>query len=135
MILNEAWEKGLLDGGSNREADSGKGKNESANGYSIFIDPEVRKSLAKDPIVRVTVSPKYPINLKANRVTGQVLTRFIINEEGDVISPTVLKSDNRNFNDNVIEALRQWKFSPAERNGEAVRIEARLLFLFGLKSG
>ena len=100
--------------------------------YSIIIDPEVQESLAKDPVVKLTVSPKYPINLKPFGVTGKVLTRFIIDEEGNVISPTVEESNNRSFNNNVIRALRQWKFSPAERNGETVKVEARLLFLFKL---
>ena len=112
---------------SHQKGDSDTNKVESA---SIIIEPEVRKTLAKDSVVRRTVSPKYPTNLKALRVTGEVLTQFRIDEKGNVISPTVVKSSNRSFNNNVINALRQWRFSPAERNGEAVEIEARLLFLF-----
>ena len=134
MRLNEDWERALFGNDSHRETDSKTIQDNSVNGYSIIIDPEVRKSLAKDPVLRQTVSPEYPINLKARGVTGEVLTSFFIDEEGNVISPTVVKTSNRSFNDNVINALRQWKFSPAERNGEAVEIEARLLFLFSLKS-
>ena len=134
MILNEAWEKNLLVDGFQQRTESGRNGNgvESENEFSIIIDPEVQKSLAKDPVVKLTISPKYPINLRPFGITGKVLTRFIIDEEGNVISPTVEESNNRNFNNNVIRALRQWKFSPAERNGETVKIEARLLFLFKL---
>ena len=134
MILNEAWEDSLLDDDFHHGADSNKNVNESANEYSIIIDPKVRQSLAKDPVVTATVSPKYPIDLKTLGITGKVLTQFIIDEKGDVKSPTVVESSNRSFNNNVINALRKWKFSPAERNGEAIRIEARMLFLFDLRS-
>lgn len=134
MILNEAWEKDLLVDDLYEITDSDTNKVESVNGNSIIIDPEVRKTLAKDPVVRRTVSPKYPIDLRALGVTGKVLTRFKIDKRGNVISPTVVESSNGSFNNSVIYALRQWKFSPAERNGEAVEIEARLLFMFNLGS-
>jgi len=144
MIKNDSWEKSLqLDVPlklPNTKPEESQEEEEivvaeeevEQEDFVLEIPPEVKITLSKYPVAIKTVSPIYPPELKRNRVTGKVRTRFFIDENGRVVSPRIQKSVNRDFNENVIKALRRWKFSPAERNGEAVKIEVDLVCNFRL---
>lgn len=69
------------------------------------------------------VAPKYPDELRATKVNGDVLVQFIVNRDGtaDMSSLKVLKSDHPAFTQSVREALAEMKFEPARVKGQAVR--------------
>ena len=89
--------------------------------------------LDKPPIPLVKISPQYPPELKRNRVQGEVHLIFIVDQFGNVKRPRVSKSTNREFNENAIKAVRQWKFEPGEKDGRQVMTRVRLPLAFSLR--
>jgi TonB family protein len=70
------------------------------------------------------VDPKYPPTLIADHVEGEVILYAIIRRDGSVDSIQVVKKLDDQLDANAMRALAQWKFRPAERNGETLELEA-----------
>ena len=80
----------------------------------------------------VDVAPKYPALARESRVDGIVILDVIIDETGVVTSTRVLKSVAL-LDQSAIEAVRQWKFTPARLNGEAIPIVMTVTVSFRLQ--
>jgi len=72
----------------------------------------------------------YDIREKVIREGGMINVEFEIDEEGNVINPTILDSFNVNLNDVVIDKVRQSKYHPATQNGRPVRVKYKLPIIF-----
>lgn len=64
------------------------------------------------------------------QVPATVHVIFIVDQEGRVENPMVQKSTNSNFNKAALNAIKQWKFEPGQRNGEPVRFRMRVPITF-----
>ncbi len=92
------------------------------------------QDLDKHPHPIVRVKPIFPPGLKRQRVEATVRVIFIVDENGDVKRPRIGKgSKHKEFNDNAIKAVRQWKFEPGEKDGKKVKTRVRLPLSFKLK--
>lgn len=89
--------------------------------------------LDKPPVPLVRIAPVYPPELKRNRVQGTVNVVFIVDEFGNVKRPSIEKSTNREFNENALKAVRQWKFEPGEKDNKKVKTRVRLPLSFTLR--
>lgn len=89
--------------------------------------------LDQAPVPLVQIAPVYPPELKRNRVQGTVNVVFIVDENGSVKRPSIEKSSNREFNENALKAVRQWKFEPGEKDGKKVKTRVRLPLSFTLR--
>jgi protein TonB len=89
--------------------------------------------LDKAPVPLIKIAPVYPPELKRNRVQGTVNVVFIVDEFGNVKRPTIEKSSNREFNENALKAVRQWKFAPGEKDNKKVKTRVRLPLSFTLR--
>ena len=89
--------------------------------------------LDQAPVPVVQIAPVYPPELKRNRVQGTVNVVFIVDENGNVKRPSIEKSSNREFNENALKAVRQWKFEPGEKDGKKVKTRVRLPLAFTLR--
>jgi protein TonB len=80
----------------------------------------------------VDVAPRYPALARETRIAGTVILDVIIDEHGVVTSTRVLKSVA--FLDQAaIDAVQQWKFTPARLNGEAIPIVMTVTVTFRLQ--
>jgi TonB family protein len=70
------------------------------------------------------VDPKYPPTLIADHVEGEVILYAVIRRDGSVDGIQVVHGIDELLDANARRALAQWKFRPAERNGEPVDLEA-----------
>lgn len=70
------------------------------------------------------VDPKYPPTLMAEHVEGEVILYAVIRRDGSVDSIQVVRGIDPLLDGNAVRALAQWKFRPAERQGEPVNLEA-----------
>lgn len=68
-----------------------------------------------------TISPKMPTALKRERLKGMVTVKVILDESGDVIFMEVNKSSDNRLNKPTLEALRDWKFKPAQNGGKNIK--------------
>jgi len=85
------------------------------------------KSEAQDlagPVPLRKVDPKYPPEFRSAHVDGEVILYAIIRKDGSVDSIQLVKSVDPQLDANAMEALAQWKFRPAEKQGEPVDLEA-----------
>jgi len=89
--------------------------------------------LDQAPVPLVQIAPVYPPELKRNRVQGTVNVVFIVDELGNVKRPSIEKSSNREFNENALKAVRQWKFEAGEKDGKKVKTRVRLPLSFTLR--
>ncbi len=79
------------------------------------------------------VPPAFPPDAVRKRVSGWVEVRFTVGPQGTVTAAEVLRAQPaRMFDRAALEAVKQWKFEPALRNGQPVaaqrtqRIEFKL---------
>jgi len=78
-----------------------------------------------------TVTPTWPQS--AEGVEGWVLLRFTVLPNGTVADVEVQKSSPAGvFDVSAVEALRQWKFEPVEREGKKVAQRAEIRMNYAL---
>lgn len=88
----------------------------------VDIEPEIAKR----------VNPKYPSVAFQRGVEGKVVINVLISESGDVIETSLIKgiSGPYDFNEDCTNAVRQWKFVPAFKNGVKVKVWKTISFTF-----
>jgi len=80
----------------------------------------------------VDVAPRYPALARESHVEGVVILDVIIDDAGNVTSTRVLKSVAL-LDQAAVDAVRQWKFTPARLNGEAIPIVMTVTVAFRLQ--
>ncbi len=70
------------------------------------------------------VDPKYPQDLIKDHVEGEVILFAVIRIDGNVDSIQLVRGLDPQLDANAIEALSQWKFVPATKDGQPVPLEA-----------
>jgi protein TonB len=77
--------------------------------------------------------PVYPHLARKNGVTGRVLLRLLVDEQGRVIEAEVVEATPRGvFEENTLKAARQWRFKPGRHQNRAVITEVLLPVEFTL---
>ncbi len=84
-----------------------------------------------EPPRRLTAPlPDYPNAAWAAGVTGDVLVRAVIDETGRVADVEVLRGQPYGMTEAAVEAIRQWTFAPARRDGRPVAVYHNLSVSF-----
>lgn len=85
-----------------------------------------------EPEIATRVNPKYPSVAFQRGVEGKVVINVLISESGDVIETALIKgiSGPYGFNEDCTNAVRQWKFVPAFKNGVKVKVWKTISFTF-----
>jgi len=94
--------------------------NEGASGG--YRQPETEQLAGPVPLRKV--DPKYPPELRASHVEGEVVLYSIIRKDGSVDSIQLVHSVDPLLDTNAMEAFAQWKFQPGEKDGEPIDLEA-----------
>jgi TonB family protein len=76
----------------------------------------------KPPVLIKKVDPKYPTSAKALGIEGQVLASALISETGDVVEVVIVQGLAGGCNAATVTALTQWKYEPAIKDGQKVRV-------------
>jgi protein TonB len=94
------------------------------------------KELDAFPTALAPIQPACPESAAAQRVNGQVRLLVLIDEFGIVNDTSVLDAQPAGyFEEPTLAAFRAAKFSPAQRQGRAVKSRATLLVKFICNSG
>src|SRR5690606_36612725 len=77
------------------------------------------------PAILEFVAAEFPESERENSEGATVLLQIAISEEGEVVGIAILESAGEAFDRSAIEAVKQFRFSPAKRDGVPipVRIE------------
>jgi TonB family protein len=76
------------------------------------------------PAATRKVDPAYPMQLMRQNVMGTVILYAIIHADGSVGGVRVLRGVDDRLDQYASEAIAQWKFQPAAKNGTPVEVEA-----------
>ncbi len=95
--------------------------------------PTVPVRAEVDPPVPVrTVTPDFPMDMRRANVGGVVTINCLVDPHGEVQDLKVVKSTNVAFVQPALEALKKWKFKPAQRDGSAVPIRVTIPIRFSM---
>lgn len=72
------------------------------------------------PVARIRQPPIYPVVMRQGGVTGEVNIGFIVDTNGDVHDPYVIRASHPEFEIAALQAISKWKFRPGRRNGRNV---------------
>ena len=78
------------------------------------------------------VEPEYSEEARKRGIQGTVTLSVEIGEDGRIHNAKVLKSLGSGLDEKAVEAVKQWKFRPAQRNGTAVKTSAQVELSFSL---
>jgi TonB family protein len=79
------------------------------------------------------VPPQYPDSALDDRVSGSVTVAYVVDKKGRVENVRVTQSNPRGvFDRAAMDAIREWRYRPAEYNGEPVEVPVRTLIRFEL---
>lgn len=94
---------------------------------AIFAADPAKEFPKPDVMPRPTkqVPPVYPLGLRAAGVVGRVTVDAILDTEGKVAEVHIARSNNPFFERPAIEAVMQWRFSPALKGGKPVKTRIR----------
>lgn len=91
-------------------------------------DPAIQK-----PVLVEKIEPSYTERAKAEKIEGTVLLRIEIDEKGATQNQSVVKGLDPDLDAAALQAISQWKFQPATKSGEPVRVFANVEIHFRLK--
>jgi len=74
----------------------------------------------------------YPEEAREAGIEGRVYVQFIVNENGDVENPRVIRGIGGGADEEALNAVKQAKFKPGYQRGEPVRVQFSLPFVFQL---
>ncbi len=76
---------------------------------------------------------KYPDEARDKNITGRVIVKFIVDEEGNITDPVVLRSPDKSLSDESLRVIRTLpKWNPGKKDGKNVRVYFTLPIKFSL---
>ncbi len=87
--------------------------------------------LDRKPTPRAQIPPQYPFELRSAGIEGEVVVEFIVDTNGQVRNPTVVRSTQREFEAAALQAIAKWTFRPGRKGGRVVNAgRVQQLFTF-----
>ncbi len=77
---------------------------------------------------------RYPEMARRAGIEGRVYVQFIVNEEGEVEDPQVIRGIGGGADEEALRAVRQAKFKPGMQRGRPVRVQYSLPVVFRLQN-
>ena len=115
--------------GKEQPADNGPCAPGAGPGRSTVFDPckylPLGKGITPPRALSTPVPdyPSYPKKAKKNRITGTVVVVIAVNASGGVDAVKVVRSLDPELDDNTVKAVKQYKFSPATKDGVPVPVQ------------
>lgn len=99
----------------------------------FFVVVETMPQL-KGGLAELQRKVKYPEMARRAGIEGRVTVQFIVNEEGKVENPRVIRGIGGGCDEAALEAVKQAKFSPGMQRGRPVRVQYSLPIVFRLQN-
>jgi TonB family protein len=78
----------------------------------------LKSSESREPILIIGHPPVYPHNANEPHVPGTIVLMVTVSPSGDVADVRVKKSLHSKVDQRVVEAVRNWKYKPALKDGQ-----------------
>jgi periplasmic protein TonB len=95
-------------------------------------DDTVYTKVDENPVPIKTPPPRYPESLKRDGVSGVVAVILVIDEKGAIMSSSVAKSSHPDFEKPALDAVKNWKFKPAKKDGNVVKVRVTVPLRFNV---
>lgn len=76
---------------------------------------------------------RYPEIAKKAGVEGRVIVQFVVNEQGNVENPVVVRGIGAGCDEEALKAVQSAKFTPGRQRGTNVKVKMSLPITFKLK--
>jgi protein TonB len=83
--------------------------------------------------VVTSAAPTYPPKARSEEVESDVPLEIVVDTQGHVVEARVLNRAGFGFDEAALTAIRSYRFSPAQREGRAVRVRMRWSVQFRLR--
>lgn len=104
-------------------------RSSSGAGGTVYPVAEVQKAPA--PVVQT--APVYPLALRTAGIGGTVVIAYTVGQDGAVIAARVAKSAPQpEFDEAALAAVKNWKFTPGQKDGSAVNTEMQVPIVFSV---
>jgi len=110
-------------------------QNDAVRPKRFRIEPEVAAGLLKQ-----CTEPAYPESALADHVSGDVLLRIVIDQQGEVIEAAPVSRDewpsnpalteDARLREAALHAVKYWKYHPYLLNGQPVEVETQMVVKF-----
>jgi TonB family protein len=80
-----------------------------------------------------SVPVRYPAQASAAEIEAEVPLEIVLDAQGVVVQARALSAVGYGLSDAAVEAVRHYRFSPALRDGHAVRVRMRWTVSFQLR--
>ena len=85
------------------------------------------------PQLLTDVKPAYPADARAAGVTGAVKLQCVVLDDGSVGDVQITEGLTESIDVEAVRTLRQWTFTPGQRDGKAVPVQVEIEMTFNLK--
>jgi TonB family protein len=99
-------------------------KHDSDKHGSEYLDSNAPEADLSQPSATRKVDPGYPMQLMRENVAGTVIVYAVIRADGTVGNVRVLRGVDERLDRFACQAVAQWRFQPAMKNGSPVDVEA-----------
>jgi len=123
--------------GAEATEDAGPGENSAPT--TMENDPSTDQSpdnivpldeVDTPPVLKERVDPRYPAAAVEREIEGTVVVSALISETGDVLDVVIVQGLAGGFNEETINAVMQWKYEPAVKDGQAVKVRKQISITF-----
>lgn len=88
-----------------------------------------------DGLAQLQQKIRYPVEARRAGIEGRVYVQFIVNEEGDVEKPRVIRGIGGGADEEALRVVKQARFKPGLQRGKPVRVQYSIPFFFRLEGG
>ncbi len=85
-----------------------------------------------EPVVVSKVDPVYPVEARSVGIQGTVVIEFTVAEDGSVKDAVAADADKR-LAEAALNAVREWKYKPATRDGKPIAVKRKVTLTFQFK--
>lgn len=90
------------------------------------------KGCVTPPSVTYAPKPTFPMNERKARHEGTVKLTLVVGSDGNPRNVAVSQTLSPDFDESAVEAVKQWKFKPAIKDGRAVPVSIAVEVAFHL---
>lgn len=98
----------------------------------VRADDTIYTKVDENPVPIKTPPPKYPDSMKREGSSGVVAVVIVIDEKGNIDTCSVSKSSHPDFDKPALDAVRNWKFKPAKKDGNPVKVRVTIPLRFNI---
>ncbi len=104
-----------------------------ASGKTPVIEAVAITDDITPPRLSEVANPYYTPEARKKKIEGTVTLAIVVNQKGDVADAKVVKGLGYGLDENAILAVKEWKYKPAEKDGEPIAVKMEVTADFYLR--